>query len=72
MNHKQLAIKALEQMKGDDLYRAQSAFAGMTDKELDAQYGESGKTRRQIIAEYKEHDTAVDAAIRWVKSLPLS
>lgn len=50
----QLAIRALENLKGDDTYRAKMAFRGMTSAQMDQQYGESGKTRRQILAEYQE------------------
>lgn len=69
-DHQQLALQALENMRGDDLYRAQMAFAGMTDKELNEQHGESGKTRLQIIQEYKDHDRRVAKAIQWLKGLP--
>lgn len=68
MTHKELAIKALESMKGDDLLRARAAFRGCTESEMGYEYGMSGKTRRQILAEYEEHAAQVDAAIAWVRS----
>lgn len=66
--HRELAIRALQQMKGDDLYRAEAAFRGLPPDEMKRQYGDSGKTRQQIIDEYRERNAKVDAAIEWVKT----
>ena len=66
--HAETALKALGQMKGDDTYRAQAAFRGMTPKQMDEQFGQSGKTRREILACYQEHDQRIDAAIAWVRA----
>ncbi len=68
--NKQLAIRALEQMKGDDLYRARWAFRGLTDEQMKEQYGQSGKTRAEILKEYEVHDARVNQAIAWVMSAP--
>jgi len=68
MNSKELAIKALENMKGDDLYRTQMAFRGMTQKQMQEQYGESGKTRSQILSDYQTREDRVNAAIAWVRA----
>lgn len=65
--HKPLALQALEQMKGDDLYRAKSAFAGMSDELMDSLYHQSGKTCRQIITEYEQHEARIQAAMEWVR-----
>lgn len=67
MKHKQLAIQALEQMKGDDSYRAQCAFRDMTQTQMQEQHGQSGKTRAQILEEYAAHDREIHDAIAWVK-----
>ncbi len=67
--HQRLAIQAIEQLKGDDLYRAQSAFRGMNEKQMKELFGQSGKTRAQILREYEAHNAKCDAAIAWVKSL---
>lgn len=64
--HKQLAIQTLEQMRGDGLYRARAAFRNCTPKEMGEQYGQSGKTRAEMIAGYEAHDAKVTAAIAWV------
>ncbi len=61
---------ALGRARGDDLERAECAFRGMTAEELDEQYGQSGRTRQQILDEYREsaarHTRAVAAFARIV------
>jgi hypothetical protein len=67
--HKKLALQALSQMRGDDLFRAQMAFKNMTPKEMNMQHGQSGKTRAEILAEYEAHDFKVAAAMRWLEGI---
>lgn len=67
--NQQLAIQALEQMRGDDLYRARFAFRLCTEKEMDEQWGQSGKTRRELVTEYEQHEAKIESAIYWLKSL---
>lgn len=69
-NPHQLAMQALLWARGDNLERAEAAFRGMTEGEMDRPYGESGKTRRQIVAEYRSTRVRYDAAIAWLKSIP--
>lgn len=64
--HKEFALRALQNMKGDDLYRAQAAFKG---KDLTEQHGMSGKTRFEILKEYSDHEKKIQAAIEWLMSL---
>lgn len=64
---KKTTLRALHNMLGDDLYRARRAFNGMSEEQLNRQYGESGKTCAQILREYEYHDEAVRAAISWVE-----
>jgi len=66
--HKQLAIKALEQMRGDDLYRARASFRTCTPEEMGKKYGMSDQTRAEILAGYESHDAKVTAAIAWVQA----
>lgn len=66
--YKQLAIRALKRMKGDDLERARFAFKGFTPQQMQQQHGFSGKTRAEILAQYEEADAGIDAAIRWVNN----
>jgi hypothetical protein len=68
--HKQLAIRALEQMLGDDLYRARAAFRNCTPEQMAQKYGQSDQTRAEILAEYGAHNARVLAAIAWVKGQP--
>lgn len=66
--HKNLAIRALSQMRSDDLERAKAAFRNCTQDQMQEQYGQSGKTLTEIIAEYEAHSAKVDAAIAWVRA----
>jgi hypothetical protein len=63
----QFILRALENYRGDNLWRARAAFGGMNEWQLKQPYGMSGKTRAEILAEYEEHEREVDAAIAWVK-----
>ena len=65
--HKELAIRALENMMGDDTARARAAFRNLTPEQMQEQYGQSGQTCAQILADYEAHDAKVLAAIDWVK-----
>lgn len=67
IEHQKLAIQALENMRGDDLFRARSAFRCMTPAEMQKEDGQSGKTRAQALAEYEAHERKVNDAIEWVK-----
>ena len=66
--HKELAIRALERMMGDDTARAKAAYRNCTPEQMQQEYGQSGQTRAQILAGYEEHDDKVQAAINWVKA----
>lgn len=69
MSHKELAIKALEMAKGDDFLRAKHAFWGLTNEQMEQQHGQSGKTRREILAQYQKHHDDHQAAIQWLKGV---
>jgi hypothetical protein len=64
---KEFVIGCIQQRRGDDLYRAQCAFRNCTPAEMNELYGESGKTRQQIIDGYKAREQKCDAAIEAVK-----
>lgn len=66
--HKALAIKALEQMRGDDLPRARIMFAGKSKQQLQQQYGASERTCAEILSGCERHEKEIDAAIQWVQS----
>jgi adenylosuccinate synthase len=67
--YQQLAIRALEYMKGDNYPRAKAVFRNYTPEQMQKQYGQSGSTCAQILEEYKQYEEEVDAAIKWVKSI---
>lgn len=65
---KKLAVQALIALRGDDLERAKAAFSP-AKMNLDREWGASGKTPRQLLAEYQAHADAVDAAIEEIRAL---
>jgi hypothetical protein len=65
--HQTRIIGLLEQSKGGDTARARVEFRNCTPQEMNQQHGMSGKTRREILAYYEDHDAKIDAAIAWVK-----
>lgn len=67
---KQLAIEALQQVRGDDYERAGRRFSRMSEVELDQPYGGSESTPRQILAEYAVRAARYDAAIEWLSTQP--
>ena len=68
-DHKRLAILALRQMQGDDLARCTYAFRNCAAEPMQEKYGESGKTRAQVHADYVKYHQKVEDAIAWVESL---
>lgn len=64
--HVELAIQALKSMKGDDLQRAKSAFKNCNEKQMQEFYGQSGKTRAQIIKEYEDFEAEIKDAIEYI------
>lgn len=66
--HKELALRGLGCLRGDDLERARHAFHGMGSMQMQEQHGQSGKTRAEILARYEKFAAEVDAAVQWVKA----
>jgi hypothetical protein len=66
--HQERAIRALGNMMGDNTARARAAFRNCTPEQMQEQYGQSGQTRAQILADYEAHDAKVQAAMDWVKA----
>lgn len=64
--HKELAIQALERERFC-LSRARAAFKHFSPEEMQCEYGQSGKTRQQVLNEHIERDAAISAAIEWVR-----
>jgi hypothetical protein len=70
MTPKEIAIRALRDARGDNFERAKAAFAGLTDEQMQQEYGQSGRTRAEILADYGAHVREINAAIEWVQSRP--
>ena len=59
-------LRILEGARGDDLFRAQLAFKGSN---LDEQWGQSGRTKREILAGYQEHEATIKRLIQEVNRI---
>jgi len=70
MTPKQKAISILKSTMGDDAYRARMSFAGCTPEQMKQQYGESGKTRQEILDGYEKSEAEHQAAIDWAERQP--
>jgi len=66
---KDLVLQGLSRLRGDDYERASHAFRAFTPTQMQEQHGQSGKTRQQILDDYRNYAKAVEAAIAEVKSL---
>ncbi len=69
MDAKQKLLSIVERSRGDDLERAEHAFRGMSDLQLDQQHGESGQSRRQLLESYRQERAEWKAAHLLVLSL---
>lgn len=52
----------------DNLYRASMQFGKMTEKELNSEYGQSGRTCGQIYEEYQTEVAELKRCATWVES----
>jgi len=64
---KDFIIRCIEQHRGDDYYRAITAFMGRTAKQLQEPYGQSGQTCQTILDGYKQRGDKCDKAIAAIK-----
>lgn len=60
---------AMDRDKGDNLERARAAFRAHTPEMLDREYGQSGKSCRQILAEYEDDRRAWQVASDMLDSM---
>ena len=65
--YQELAIRALEDTRGDNAARARLAFGNCTREQMQELYRESGQTRAQILAGHVLHDAKVEAAMDWIR-----
>jgi len=63
MTIQEFVINCIERARGDDLYRAKMAFRDMTPKQMQEQYGESRRTRQEVLDGHHDHYDKCDAAI---------
>lgn len=54
--------RAMDNAKGDDLFRAEHTFKYLPETEMQKEYGNSGKTRQQILDEYRQDRAEWQAA----------
>ena len=67
--HQELAIKALLDMRGDDLERAKIVFAQYTPEQMAEPRGFLRESRQDILNWHIERATKIDAAIEWIKTI---
>lgn len=53
----------------DNLYRAKIQFGKMTQKELGEEYGQSGRTCGDILAEYRDKKAEMERCVKWVETI---
>ncbi len=53
MTAKEKLMQIVECAKGDDLERAELAFRGLTEDQLKEEYGQSGRTKGEILTGYR-------------------
>ena len=54
MTAKEKLMQIVECAKGDDLERAERAFRGLTGDQLNEEYGQSGRTKGEILEGYRK------------------
>ena len=72
MREETLIRKAIERQLGDaqdNLYRARAAFGKATADEMQQQYGQSGRTRADILREYEEWEYDCKCALAYFNDL---
>lgn len=69
MTAKEKLLKIVANAKGDDLERAERAFQGLSQKEMNEQHGRSSMTRQALIEAYRLERVAWRAAYDLAKSL---
>lgn len=66
---KKYIISAVRNVTSDNLERANMQFSRMTEDQLDSEYGQSGRTCREIWNEYKEERELNQAALRLLNNI---
>lgn len=63
------ALAGASASAADDLYRAKRQFGRLSHADMDKEYGQSGMTCRQLLAEAERQVQAVETARREVEAL---
>ncbi len=58
--------RAIHDRSGDDLERARRAFNGLSPEQMQENYGQSGRTRQEILDEYVRERALATAAMKFV------
>jgi tryptophanyl-tRNA synthetase len=69
---KEIAINAIQRIGGDyedDYNRYKLRFRGLSEVQLNKEYGQSGKTCREILNECIKQDEKINKTIEWIKSI---
>lgn len=67
---KNFIIRCVEDKRGDDYVRAKLDFKNYTPKQMKEQHGQSGRTRQEILDNYKQFNDKIDESIREIKEIP--
>ena len=70
MTPKQKAIEIIEGSFGDDLERAEKLFAHFSPAEMKGMHCNSGKTRQQVLDDWRIERVNRIAALNWVRQQP--
>ena len=71
---KEIAIKALENELGnasDNLWRATISFKGQTPEQMQGDYGQSSRTKQEIVDGYQGWKDRTEAALEWLRGVPV-
>tara|TARA_Y100000310_G_scaffold313455_1_gene361845 strand:- start:648 stop:866 length:219 start_codon:yes stop_codon:yes gene_type:complete len=67
---KERLIEAVKRSEDDSLERAEHCFGGMPDELLNKEYGQGGRTRREILDGYRKKRREYMELLEYVKGLP--
>lgn len=67
--HKETILRGLSYLRSDDYERAKAAFRNYTPRQMQEQWGQSGKTCQEILDGYRKHAEDIAATVEFVKRL---
>lgn len=69
---KEFIIHCIKNERGDDLARARCAFHSFSPEEMQEQYGQSGRTRQEVLDDHFLYDQKCNDAIKWHETMATS